>query len=601
MDKKLVRLLCLLLMICGFALHCGAQSTEADLIVINSKVVTVDRDFSIKQAIAVKDGWIVAVGSNEEIQKFAGKSTQVLDLKGKPILPGINESHGHAGAFGGGMPPFAIDAKYPKMKSWAEVRAAVAASVKELGPGKWIRGRGWNTEYLEEFKNNPKVVPTKKDLDDVSPDNPVILRDWSGHVVLANSKALELARITRNTPDPDGGKVGKDASGEPNGILEEKPAMNLVLGLMPPYTVEEIKKIIINALNEMNRNGVTSHSDMLGPGAGDDDGGVRGDKAIEAYRQLYKEGKLTIRTQIPLVYGANGVVAFDDVVKGSQKYKFPTDVDPYWVRSGAIKIFIDGVPITPNYTAYMWEPYLVPPGNRYGGLVIPGATEQAKYDDLMKIVEYAQDKGWQVHAHAIGDRGISYFIDAIEKATMKNPWPKLRHVIIHGDFIALKDIKRAAQYGIAYSGLPAVQTLLSEVGASFLGEERMARQFPFRSLIDGGVIISMNADAPSTYPDWRRGVHAAVLRESPKSGKVVGPNQRVTREEAIRAYTMGGAWQDHMEEVKGSIEKNKLADFCVLGEDILTVDAHKMKDVPVLMTIVGGKVVYRSPGADSLK
>jgi predicted amidohydrolase YtcJ len=594
MEKSLFCLFLTVLMIFALAQYSDAQGTEADLIIINGKVITVDKDFSIQQAIAVKDGWIVAVGTNGDVQKFAGKKTQVMDLKGKAILPGINESHGHTAAFASVRPPFAIDARYPTVKSMADIKAAVAAKAKELGPGKWIRGRGWNTALLEEFKNDPKGMPTRKDLDDVAPDNPVILTDWSGHAVWANSKALQLANITRNTPDPDGGKVGKDAAGEPNGLLEEIPAFALVMKAAPLYNVEELKEIVIKGMQEMNLNGVTSASEPLGPGADQNDFGVRGSRVIEAYRQLYKEGKLTMRVQIQMLYGKYGSVTYDDVVKGSQTFTFPTDVDPFWVRTNGFKIFADGVPLKGLYTAWMWEPYLVPPGNIYGGLVIPGATEQAKYDELIKMVDFGHQKGWQVHVHAIGDRAVSSFIDAVEKATIKNPWPKLRHVIIHGDFITPRDMKRVAKYGMAHGGMPLVKSLLADVMPSYMGEERTANQLPFRSLIDAGVIISMNADAPSTYPDWRAGVQSAVLREASKSGKVSGPNQRVTRAEAIRAYTWGGAWQDHMEEVKGSIEVNKLADFCIVDKDILTVDEHKMKDIRVLMTIVGGKVVYKS-------
>jgi predicted amidohydrolase YtcJ len=596
MEKSLFCLFLTALMIFAFAQHSDAQGTEADLIIINGKVITVDKDFSIQQAIAVKDGWIVAVGTNGDVQKFAGKKTQVMDLKGKVILPGINESHGHPTAFASVRPPFAIDARHPTVKSMADIKAAVAAKAKELGPGKWIRGRGWNTALLEEFKDNPKRMPTRKDLDDVAPNNPVILTDWSGHRIWANSKALQLANITRNTPDPDGGKVGKDASGEPNGLLEEIPAFALVMKAAPLYTLEELKEIAIKGMQEMNLNGVTSASEPLGPGADQNDFGVRGSKVIEAYRQLHKEGKLTMRFNIYLLYGKYGSVTYEDVVKGSETYKFPTDVDPFWMRSPGMKIFGDGVPLKDVYTAWMWEPYVAPPGNLYGGLVIPAANEQAKYDEFIKMVEYGHERGWQLHVHAIGDRAVSSFIDGVEKATLKKPWPKLRHTIVHGDFIRPQDMKRAAKYGMAHGGMPLVKILLADVGPSYMGEERTANQLPFRSLIDAGVIISMNADAPSTYPDWRAGVQAAVLRESPKTGKVSGPNQRVTRAEAIRAYTWGGAWQDHMEEVKGSIEVNKLADFCIVDKDILTVDEHKIKDIRVLMTIVGGKVVYKSSG-----
>jgi hypothetical protein len=288
-------------------------------------------------------------------------------------------------------------------------------------------------------------------------------------------------------------------------------------------------------------------------------------------------------------------VTYNDVVEGSKKYQFPTDVDPFWIQRAGIKIFADGIP--PLKTAYMWEPYV---GGGYGGLVIPGKTEQARYEELIKMVEFGHERGWQVSVHAIGDRAVSSFIDAVEKATKKMPWIHARHVIIHGDFITPKDAKRAAQYGMGHAGLPAVKTLLADTMASYMGPERAAYQFPFRTLLNAGVIISLNADAPSTYPNWRLGVQVAVLREAAKSGKVSGPEECITREEAIRAYTMGGAWQDHMEAVKGSIEENKLADFCVIGEDILAIDAHKIKDIPVLMTIVGGKVVYKSSEATNL-
>ena len=190
MRKGIMFLICAIFVIFSSSHQVDAQAVEADMILINGKVVTVDKDFSIKQAIAVKNGWIVAVGTNADIQKFAGKKTQVMDLKGKAILPGINESHGHTTAFAAVRPPFAIDARYPTVKSIADIKAAIAAKAKELGPGKWIRGRGWNTALLEEFKNDPKKMPTKKDFDDVAPDNPVILTDWSGHTIWANSKAL---------------------------------------------------------------------------------------------------------------------------------------------------------------------------------------------------------------------------------------------------------------------------------------------------------------------------------------------------------------------------------------------------------------------------
>lgn len=564
----------------------------ADLVLKNGKVITVDRGFSIRQAIAVKGDEILAVGTNADISGYVGKKTRVIDVKGKPILPGINDGHMHPTAWAASKPPYALSLRPPEVQSIKQIKEAVREKVKSLKPGEWIRGRGWNPDFLEECRAENRF-PSKKDLDDVTPHNPAVLLDWSGHNLWVNSRALEAARIARETPDPLGGRIEKEAtSGDPTGILNEIPAFAPLMKHVPLFTKEELKTFIVHAQRELNENGITSYTEPLGPGADLNESGLRGSQVIQAYQDLLNEGLLTARVHIPLLFGQYGGVGYQDLVEGSRKYKAPKGLNPKWVRLPGIKIFADGVP--PIKTAWMWEEYL---NGGYGSLMVPGATDEEKCAELRKIISFAHGKGWQVAAHACGDRAISAMMDGIEAAVRAKPWIHPRHYIIHGDFILLGDLERAARYEVGVSMNPGIHLLVTNSHVSLLGAERAAREFPYRTALDAGVHLAFSSDAGVTYPNWRQGIQSAVLRQSPETGRVVGPGERIRREEALRAYTVAPAWQDHLNSVKGSIEVGKLADFCILEEDILSVDGDKIQDVPVLMTIAGGKIVYDASGS----
>jgi predicted amidohydrolase YtcJ len=237
----------------------------------------------------------------------------------------------------------------------------------------------------------------------------------------------------------------------------------------------------------------------------------------------------------------------------------------------------------------MYEEYA---GGGYGSLCVPGKTDEDKYNELSRMIVYSNKMGVQTAVHVTGERAVDATIDGFVKAMQEKSGEDLRHYIVHGDFISGKTAKRMAEYNIGVNVQPGIKWTISDYMDSLLGENRSARQWPLSMLIKTGVHVSASSDTPVTYPNWRQGVQSAILREAKGSGKVSGPEQRITIEEAIRMYTINGAWQDHMENVKGSIEVGKLADFCVLGEDILTIDPHKIKDIPVLMTIAGGKIVY---------
>jgi hypothetical protein len=563
------------------------ERTLADLVIINGKVITVDRNFSIAQAVAVKGDRIIAVGTNRQIKSLAGKHSKILDLKGKTVLPGINDSHMHGALYGGTRPPLAVDVSYPTVKSIRDIIKAVGEKVKTAKPGEWIRGVGWDVGYLEECLKDPSRYPSRWDLDPVSPNNPVYLADFSTHELWVNSKALELAGITKDTPLPSVGEIVKDPStGEPTGMLRELPAQGLLMRVVPPWTRERKRQAILSMMKELNSLGITSITEAaLGPGGTRYQGGLLDAECISVYNDLYNEGKLTLRVNILYLFGEYGACSFKDLQQIIPDIGIHTGFGNEWLRIAGVKIFADGIPMP--RTAWMHEEY---PEGGYGSLVLPGKTDDERCNELINMIIYAHKHGFQVGVHAVGGRAIEACIDGFVRAEREEP-RGLRHYVIHGDFITEEDIRRAAEYSIGVCAQPGIKWTVSDFMYKLVGEERSARQWPLKSLIDAGVHVTGSSDAPVTYPNWKQGVQSAVLRESKATSKVSGPEQRIGVGEAIRMFTIEGAWQDHMENIKGSIEVGKLADLCVLDEDILTIEPHNIKDIHTLMTIVGGKIV----------
>lgn len=563
----------------------------ADLVIMNGKVITVDKNFCIEQAVAVKDGKILAVGKDQEIKAFIGRDTKVLDIQGKPMLPGINDSHMHGVFLGGTMPPLALDLRYPTVKSIRDISEVVRKKVESSRRGEWIAGFGWDPGYLEECKENLNRFPTRWDIDPVSPNNPTFFIDFSGHTLLANSEAIRLAGITKDTPNPPGGEIEKDPNtGEVIGIFKELSAQALVSKVVPLYTKGQKREAILAALRCLNAEGITSYTDAaLGPGGDNYGGGLMGADCIDIYKELYEEEKLTARVTILMLFGEYGALSFDDLKKGLASSKLPEGWRNEWLRIPGVKIFADGIP--PTKTAWMYEEYA---GGGYGSLCVPGKTDEDKYNELSRMIVYSNKMGVQIAVHVTGERAVDATIDGFVKAMQEKSGEDLRHYIVHGDFISGQTAKRMAEYNIGVNVQPGIKWTISDYMDTLVGKDRSARQWPLSMLIKTGVHVAASSDTPVTYPNWRQGVQSAILREAKGSGKVSGPEQRITIEEAIRMYTINGAWQDHMENVKGSIEVGKLADFCVLGEDLLTIDPHKIKDIPVLMTIAGGKIVYNA-------
>jgi predicted amidohydrolase YtcJ len=562
---------------------------KADLAFINGKVITVDRDFSIREAVAIASGKIVAVGSTRDINAYVGADTHVIDLAGKTLLPGINDTHLHAPFFGSTRPPLALDLTPQSVRSIEDMKILLAEKVRTSEPGEWIRGYGWEPGGLAECKKDPQRLPRKWDLDAVAPDNPVVFSEFSGHNLLVNGKVLEMANITKTTADPTTGKMERDPqTGEPTGIFMEFGGQALVSPFIPLLTREEKRQALLTALEHFCKNGITSFTDAaIGPGGENYTYGVMSADFIGIYKELLQSGRLTARATILLLLGDYGALTLADLQRHMDTLQLPEDIDSTWLNFPGVKIFADGIP--PLKTAWLNEDYV---GGGRGSLVLPGETDEEKCALLKSMISYLHARGRQVGVHATGDAAADAVVDALVEAAEKYGNNDLRHYVIHGDLISREKAAILAHYGFGLAMQPAIEAAVADYEPEFLGAERAAYEMPMAMAIDAGVVVTSSSDAPVTYPNWRKGVQAAVQRKGVLSGKVSGPDQCITVEQAIRTYTINGAWQDKMDHIKGSIEKGKLADICVIDQDVLNVDPDTIGDINVLMTVVGGRIVY---------
>ena len=556
-----------------------ADLFSADRVFAKGKIVTVDDRFSVAQAVAVKNGLIVAVGTNDEIRALAGRRTRTVDLQGSTVLPGINDSHCHISDWALSRPPLSLDVRFPVVLSIADITKMVAEKARTVKPGEWIVGEGWDEGYLAECLADPDRKPGKADLDIVAPDNPVFLQEYSGHRALVNSLALSLAGITRDTPDPVGGRIGRTDTGDLTGLLYERGSAAL-RAVIPPWTYAQRKKALVAAMAELSSLGVTSFTDA----------GVDREKWAcynDVYNESFAEGRWTCRVNMLLMLGGL------ELMKSVFRYVGArTNFGNEWLKVGGVKLVADGIP--PLKTALMWQPYV---DGTYGLLVTEGRTLEEQEKSLREAIRVAHANRMQVGIHSCGERTIDIITDEYIKCIEADPWDA-RHYVIHSDFARPETIKRVADFGrrtgceLAFNVQSAIKWTISDLMEKVVGPERAAYHWPLRTMRDAGVRVVNSSDAPVTYPDWRPGIQGAVLRESKATGKPSGPQQCITVREAIRTYTIDAAWLDHKEGVKGSLEPGKAADFCIIDGDILTMDPHRIVDLRVLMTVAGGNIVH---------
>ena len=532
----------------------------------NGRIYTNDPTAPWAEAMLVRGEEILAVGDDDEVTALADKGAQVVDLEKHFVMPGFNDAHVHLG--GAGEDWLAV--RLNGAPSIAELQKRLAEGVAAHQDGQWITGSGWDHTFWPD-----KKFPNRQQLDAVSPKNPVILTHISGHVAVANSLALQLAGVSKDSANPVGGEIEKDASGEPTGMLKEDAAMQLAWSKIPPATMQQRRKGIELALLDVARNGVTS---------------VQDNSAWEdflTYGAIRNDGKLTVRITEWLPFAA-------PLAELEQKRKDGGTTDP-WLRTGALKLVSDGA--LGSRTAAMLAPY----------------SDDAKTTGIMtmqpeKITALAieRDKaGFQLNFHAIGDKANRVSLDAFEAAAKANGPRDRRDRIEHAQVVALSDIPRFARLQVIASMQPSHETSDMRWAESRVGPERVKGAYAWATMQKFGVRLAFGTDYDVEPISPFRGLYACVTREFPEGGpeqvaagleKIVvrgwQPQEKISLEDCIRAYTSGSAYGEFMEGKKGELKAGEFADFIVLSNDLTKVPPREFINTKVLRSVVGGRTVF---------
>jgi len=531
----------------------GQVSSPADTILVNGHVVTVDARFSIAQAIAITDGRFTAVGSNEAIRKLAGPSTTTIDLKGRTVIPGLADDHLHDAGGGPGV-------DLSRARSMADVLAAIRDRVQRTPPAELIvTNSDWHEAQLKEQR-----LPYRKDLDTVAPNHPVVVVR-GGHEYILNSAALKRWHINNDTPPVAGGRITRDADGELNGELVDRAKSLVQLPPAPKLTIDFLQA----QHRTLNAAGLTS---IRYPGA-----------SVEQYRllqEMQRRGLLTIRVNQLLRFNADSAGAMRSAINAAN---LAPDAGDEWLRIGGMKLGVDGG----FEGGWMRQPYAEPwgEGGTFRGVnTMPAAAYTDDVKELNRL-------GWRVATHAVGDAAVDEVLAAYEAANAEQSIAGKRWSIEHGFIVQPDQIPRMKALGLVISA----QDHLYLAGPSLVkywGLGRAAQTTPMRTYVDSGLVVAGGTDsAVVPYPPlWV--IYHFVTRDT-ISGGVLGANQQITREEALRVETINNAYLTFEEGLKGSIEPGKLGDLVVLPEDILTCPAKQIEQMRVEMTMVGGKVVYR--------
>jgi predicted amidohydrolase YtcJ len=548
-------------------------STRAEVVVTNARVYTVNTKQPWAEAVAIQGDKIVAVGSEAEIDHYRGTSTKVIDAGGKLVLPGFTDCHIHFLDGSLSLQRIYLD----DAPDIAEIQRRVKAYADSHPKQPWILGRGWQYSSV-----GPTNLPDKKYLDEIVSDRPVYLESYDGHTYWANSKAMALAGIKKDTPNPPGGEIVRDPkTGEPIGVFKESTAEELVSRVIPVLTHEEKLQALRAGQKVANRVGlVRVHSA----------GGDLPD--AELLQELHRAGELTVRMYLSYRATPPEITAsrFAEIEEARRKFH------DEWVAAGAVKFFMDGV--VESHTAAMTTPYSDDPklsGNTF--------WDPATYT---KMVAELDKRGIQIFTHAIGDRSVRLTLDAYENAAKVNGTSDRRHRIEHIETITAEDIPRFGKLGVIASfqplhAYPNDDTL--NVWAHNVGPERMQRAWSWRSVENSGGVLAFGSDWPVVTLNPWPGVQNALTRQTTEGNPPGGfvPKERISLEDAIRGYTLGAAFAGHREKTEGSLEPGKLADLIILGNDLFRIEPTQIEKTDVLLTMVGGRVVYQSPNWNTAK
>jgi hypothetical protein len=554
MNQRILLTIFLVVAVAVFAYFISTTSREADILFTNGIIYTLNAERPRAEAIAVRSGNIVAVGNSEELLSNY-KSKEVIDLGGRTAVPGFIDAHVHMNGMGQMLQSILLVG----IKSPEEVAALVHERAQSLRPGEWIYGRGWDQNLWPE-----KRFPTKAILDAAAPDNPLILGRIDGHAIWVNSAAMVLAGVGRETKDPEGGRILRDASGDPIGIFIDNAKL-LIEDVFPSPTPADIERNILTAANECVRAGLTEVHDM---GCGPE---------IGVYRNLAEQGRLPLRVYVAV---AGRQEEWNEWRKSGPLIGFAGDI----LTVRAMKLYMDGA--LGSRGAALIEDYSDDPGNR-GLTLMSEAEAEAKVSEALAA-------GFQPCIHAIGDRGDHLALNVLEKVLNGFPKKDYRARIEHAQVLAPRDIPRFKQLHILPSMQPAHCVSDMAWAEARLGPERVKGAYAWRSLLETGITIVGGSDFPNDvmYPLW--GFYAAVTRSDATGYPPDGwhGEQKMTREEALKCFTEWAAFGAFEEHRKGTIDVGKHADITVLSRDIMTIPPSAILETAIDMTVVGGKIVF---------
>lgn len=532
-----------------FLSSCQKDTINADLLIINANIWTGNLDKPNAEAIAIKGDSILAIGSFQDLKKFKGQNTEIIDVNRNFITPGFIDSHVHLLMGGNSL----LSVQLRDVKTKEEFIKRITSFTKNLKPNQWIVEGNWDhTLWGGE-------LPTKEWIDEFTKEIPVAIYRMDGHMILANSAALKIAGIDRNTPEIENGEIIKNFDGEPTGILKSE-AMYLVLNKIPSLTDSQKEKAIKSAQEYLLSNGVTSIHDV------DSLGG------FEILKKMYSNNELNIR-----VYSADPLYQWK--ILSNKK-----TTNNKWLKNGLLKGFIDGS--LGSHSAVFKEPYSDKPNDN--GILI------ANIDSLQTWITKADNKNLQVTIHAIGDKANHILLNSYETIAQANGNKDRRFRIEHAQHLDRNDISRFSDLNVIASMQPYHAIDDGRWAESLIGPERIKTTYAFKSLLDSNTTLVFGSDWPVAPASPLYGIYAAVTRQTLDYKNPNGwiPEQKINVEQALIAYTKNAAYSSFDEKVKGTLEKGKLADFVILSEDLTTIESEKIKDVIILQTYVGGKKVF---------
>jgi len=542
--------------IAGIPVTSFGQAVKADLVIVNGNVRTMDAKRTVARSIAVLNGKIIAIGSDTETKGMIGPNTRVIDAKGKLVLPGFNDAHVHFLATGKQLSSIDLrDAKTP-----AEFVRRIKEFAAKQPKGRWILGGRWDHENW-----TPNDLPTAAMIDAATPDNPVFVDRLDGHMALANSLAMKLAGVTASTKDVAGGLIVRDKTGNPTGIFKDA-AEDYIQKAIPEPSLDEKLEHARAASQNAASFGITSVQDM-------------GGAEPPVFQESFRRGDLKTR-----IYGCTMMDGYKRWEDTGIRAAFGSDM----LRFGCVKQYSDGS--LGSTTAWFFEPYLDDPHTT--GLARAAVTDGS----MAKSILAADKAGLQVMTHAIGDRANGTILDLYENAEKTNGARDRRFRIEHAQHLRQEDIARFGKLKVVASMQPIHLPDDGRWAGKRIDEKRIKGTYAFRTLLDTGAVLAFGSDSPVAPMNVLYGIYAAVTRQTDDGKNPKGwiPEQKITVDEAVRAFTYGSAYGEFQESVKGTLEVGKLADLVIISDDIFSIDPVKIKDARVLTTIIDGRVVFEA-------